>query len=81
MPTKKPPYDSKAAQAREIRKKREAEWERMMEESRSRSEAIERCNDDTHDHCSQDECPCACHPDLSPKERFYLRRLMDKIDV
>lgn len=74
-----PPYDSKAAQARKLREKREAEWARDMAESQERHDRIEHCANVLHDKCN--DCECGCHPDLSASERFYLRRLIEKINV
>jgi hypothetical protein len=44
-------YDSKAAQARALRKKRDKEWEQTLREEQERNDAMERCASDDHDYC------------------------------
>jgi hypothetical protein len=71
-------YDSQRVQAAARRKKEDAEFERQEREAEERRKKLGACETWDHGFCGQSDCPCECHPELTPQERMYLRRLMTK---
>lgn len=71
------PYDRAAAQRRALKKKRDAEWEEDIRRATQEAEIREQCDFHSHDRCENDSiCTCECHPELSARERMWLRKLM-----